>query len=167
MGNEQKVVKKEISFSVIIPAYNAEKTIVRAVDSVLGQSLPALEVIVVDDGSKDKTWAVLQELKQKIPTLAPVQNNGPHGFGRAVIYGLNHMKGDACTIMMADASDAPSDAVKYWHLLGQGYDCAFGSRFVAGGEVIDYPRVKLFVNRIANALVRGILGSILGSSRRR
>jgi len=58
-------------------------------------------------------------------------------------------------IMMADASDAPADAVKYWRLLNdQGYDCAFGSRFIKGGEVIDYPRVKLFVNRLANFFVR-------------
>ena len=55
---------------------------------------------------------------------------------------------------MADASDSPDDAVKYWHLLNQGYDCAFGSRFVKGGEVVDYPWVKLKVNRLANFLVR-------------
>ncbi len=57
-------------------------------------------------------------------------------------------------IMMADASDSPNDAIKYWRLLNEGYDCAFGSRFVEGGQVIDYPRVKLFVNRLANFLVR-------------
>jgi dolichol-phosphate mannosyltransferase len=39
-------------------------------------------------------------------------------------------------------------------LLNEGYDCAFGSRFVKGGQVVDYPRLKLFVNRIANYLVR-------------
>jgi dolichol-phosphate mannosyltransferase len=83
-----------------------------------------------------------------------VRNLGPNGFGRAVIYGLNHMKGDACTIMMADASDSPEDAVKYWRLLNEGWDCVFGSRFVKGGQVIDYPRVKLWVNRLANFLVR-------------
>jgi dolichol-phosphate mannosyltransferase len=44
--------------------------------------------------------------------------------------------------------------VKYWELLNEGYDCAFGSRFVKGGEVIDYPRVKLLVNRLANFFVR-------------
>jgi dolichol-phosphate mannosyltransferase len=114
----------------------------------------AHEIVVVDDGSRDRTWAVLQELKRSIPTLAPVQNPGPNGFGRAVTYGLNQMKGDACVIMMADASDSPEDAVKYWGLLNEGWDCAFGSRFVKGGKVVDYPRVKLWVNRLANFLVR-------------
>ena len=63
------------------------------------------------------------------------------------------MKGDAVVVMMADASDSPTDAVKYWRLLNdQGYECVFGSRFVKGGKVVDYPKVKLFVNRIANLL---------------
>jgi len=113
------------------------------------------EIVVVDDGSKDSTWAVLQSLKTEIPTLAPMQNPGPHGFGRAITYGLNAMKGDACVIMMADASDSPSDAINYWRLLNdQGYECAFGSRFIKGGQVIDYPGVKLLVNRLANFLVK-------------
>jgi len=112
------------------------------------------EIVVVDDGSHDRTWEVLQELQTSVPSLVPVKNMGPHGFGRAVIFGLNQMKGDACVIMMADASDDPEDAVKYWHLLNQGYECVFGSRFVKGGRVVDYPRIKLYVNRLANFLVR-------------
>jgi dolichol-phosphate mannosyltransferase len=45
--------------------------------------------------------------------------------------------------------------VKYWHLLNdRGFDCAFGSRFVRGGRVVDYPRVKLFVNRLANLFIK-------------
>ena len=90
----------------------------------------------------------------RCPTLAPVQNPGPHGFGRAVVHGLNHSKGDACVIMMADASDSPEDAVRYWRLLNEGWECVFGSRFIEGGRVIDYPRVKLFINRLANLFIK-------------
>lgn len=144
-------------YSIVIPAHNEEESLPPTLHALYAEMVRAgvpHEIVVVDDGSKDRTWAVLQELKQQIPTLAPVQNTPPNGFGRAVICGLNHMKGDACTIMMADASDSPADAVKYWRLLNEGWDCAFGSRFVKGGEVIDYPRVKLYVNRLANFLVR-------------
>jgi dolichol-phosphate mannosyltransferase len=64
------------------------------------------------------------------------------------------MHGDACAIMMADASDAPGDAVKYWRLLNDGWDCVFGSRFIKGGQVADYPRLKLFINRLANFFIK-------------
>ena len=144
-------------YSVVIPAHNEEEslppTLLAIYETFARENIPH-EIVVVDDGSKDRTWAVLQELKESIPTLVPVQNTGPNGFGRAVIFGLNHFRGDACVIMMADASDDPSDAVAYWHLLNQGHECAFGSRFVKGGKVVDYPRIKLLVNHLANLLVR-------------
>ncbi len=144
-------------FSVVIPARDEEESLPSTVEDIVttfnAAGVPH-EVVVVDDGSRDRTWAVLQDLKTKFPTLAPVQNTGQNGFGRAVVRGLDAARGDAVVIMMADASDSPRDAVHYWQLLNDGYDCAFGSRFVDGGEVVDYPRLKLFVNRIANALVR-------------
>ena len=144
-------------FSVVIPARDEEASLpptLRAIHAAFTRAGLPHELIVVDDGSKDSTWAVLQSLRSEIPTLAPVQNPGPHGFGRAIVYGLNHMRGDAVVIMMADASDSPADAVRYWHLLNEGYECAFGSRFIRGGKVLDYPRVKLLVNRLANLFIR-------------
>ncbi|MSU50232.1 MAG: glycosyltransferase family 2 protein [Opitutus sp.] len=145
-------------FSVVIPARDEEESLPSTIEDIAttfsAEGIPH-EIVVVDDGSRDRTWAVLQELKVKFPTLAPTQNgSGAHGFGRAIIWGLDRSHGDAVVIMMADASDAPTDAVTYWRILNEGKDCAFGSRFVEGGEVIDYPRVKLLVNRIANFLVR-------------
>ena len=144
-------------FSVVLPARDEEASLpptLRAIYAAFTSAGIPHELIVVDDGSKDSTWAVLQSLRSEIPTLAPVQNPGPHGFGRAIVYGLNHMRGDAVVIMMADASDSPADAVRYWHLLNEGYECAFGSRFIRGGQVRDYPRVKLLVNRLANLFIR-------------
>jgi len=88
--------------------------------------------------------------------MAPVKNEGLHGFGRAVICGLDHMKGDAVVIMMADESDDCRAVVQYWQELSKGYDCVFGSRFMKGGGVIDYPRLKLMLNRIANFFVKTV-----------
>ena len=142
--------------SVVIPARDEEEALIPTVRhlnlELKLQGVPH-EIVVVDDGSKDRTWQVLEDLKREIPELAPVQNTGMNGFGRAIICGLDHSKGDAVVIMMADESDDVRDAARYWKLLQEGHDCVFGSRFVKGGGVIDYPRIKLMVNRLANLCV--------------
>jgi dolichol-phosphate mannosyltransferase len=143
--------------SVIIPARNEEGCIratVEHLDLELRLNRIPHEIIVVDDGSTDRTRAILDEVEQSIPALRPLTNPGPHGFGRAIIYGLDHMKGDAGTIMMADESDDPRDVVRYWNALNEGYDAVFGSRFIKGGGVIDYPWVKLRLNRLFNRMIR-------------
>ncbi len=144
-------------YSIIIPARDEEGCIESMVEKLhVELRLRAIEheIVVVDDGSKDATWAKLTALKERIAELNPVQNPGPHGFGRAIVYGLDHMHGDAVAIMMADESDDTRDAVRYWEELNKGYDCVFGSRFIKGGGVIDYPRIKLLVNRMANFFIR-------------
>src|SRR4051812_35346286 len=73
------------------------------------------EIVVVDDGSKDHTWEILKATKKRVPVLRPVQSSPPHGFGRAVIAGLEQMRGDAVVIMMADESDDCRDVVRYWN----------------------------------------------------
>lgn len=144
-------------FSVVMPARNEEESLPGTLEHLhLELSLNQVphEIVVVDDGSTDKTWQVLQDLCRKISVLRPIQNNGQHGFGRAVAFGLNHIQGDAAVIMMADESDDARDAVRYWKLLNEGWDCVFGSRFIAGGGVIDYPKTKLLFNRLANFVIR-------------
>jgi dolichol-phosphate mannosyltransferase len=144
-------------FSVVIPARDEEKSLPSMLEHLhleLTLNQVPHEIVVVDDGSKDRTWEVLQQLKAKIPVLRPIRNTGEHGFGRAVVSGLRHIQGDAAAIMMADESDDARDVVRYWKLLNEGWDCVFGSRFIKGGGVIDYPRLKLFINRLANLFIR-------------
>jgi dolichol-phosphate mannosyltransferase len=143
--------------SIVIPAPDEEGCIASTVQHLhveLDLRKVPHEIIVVDDGSSDNTWAVLQEQQHHVPALRPVQNTGLHGFGRAIALGIEHMRGDALVLMMADESDDCRDVVLYWKKLNEGYDCVFGSRFVKGGGVIDYPVVKLFVNRLANFFIR-------------
>ncbi|MFO1486241.1 MAG: glycosyltransferase family 2 protein [Verrucomicrobiaceae bacterium] len=145
--------------SVIIPARDEEGCIeatVRHLHLELSLQNVPHEIVVVDDGSSDRTWAILNDLKSVVPELSPVQNTGQHGFGRAITKGIDSMQGDAAVIMMADESDDPRDVVRYWKLLNEGWDCVFGSRFIKGGGVIDYPWLKLRINRLANFLIRVI-----------
>lgn len=143
--------------SVVIPARDEEGCIAATVEHLhieLQLHDVPHEIVVVDDGSSDRTWAILSGLRARRPELVPVQNTGEHGFGRAIICGLNHIRGDAVVIMMADESDDCRDVVRYWRLLDEGWECVFGSRFIRGGGVIDYPRHKLFFNRLANFFIR-------------
>lgn len=147
--------------SVVIPARDEEGCIASTVEHLHVElrlhSVPH-EIIVVDDGSTDATWERLQDACNRVPTLRPIENTGAHGFGRAIICGLDHVQGDAVVIMMADESDDSRDVVRYWELLNQGWDAVFGSRFVKGGGVIDYPWVKMRVNRLANFFIRILFG---------
>jgi len=182
--------------SVIIPARDEEGCIASTVEHLhLELELRGVphEIVVVDDGSTDRTWQILQAEAKRLnapspqvsgfksppsdPLPAPcstlpasptshsspvtrhrilhcVQNPAPHGFGRAITLGLDSMTGDATVIFMADESDDCRDVVRYWEKLNEGYDCVFGSRFMKGGGTIDYPPIKLFLNRLANAFVR-------------
>ena len=143
--------------SVVIPARDEEGCISATIEHLHVElrlhNVPH-EIIVVDDGSTDRTWELLLELQKRLPQLRPVQNTGLHGFGRAVIFGLDHMAGDAAVIMMADESDDCRDVVRYWEELNKGHDCVFGSRFMKGGGTIDYPWLKLALNRMANTFLR-------------
>ena len=143
--------------SIVIPARNEEGAIpstLRHLHVELSLRKVPHEIVVVDDGSTDGTWSVLKTIAEEIPEVRPVQNPGLNGFGRAIQHGLNVMKGDAVVIMMADESDDCRDVVRYWEVLNEGYDCVFGSRFMRGGGVIDYPWIKLFLNRCFNLFIR-------------
>jgi len=143
--------------SIVIPARDEEGCIastVRHLNVELRIHGIKHEIVVVDDGSTDRTSSILQSLVPDIPELVVVRNEGPHGFGRAIQKGLEAFSADAVVIMMADESDDCRDVVRYWHELNKGVDCVFGSRFISGGGVIDYPRLKYLLNRMANAFIR-------------
>jgi dolichol-phosphate mannosyltransferase len=143
--------------SVVIPARDEAECIASTIKHLhLELSLQNVphEIVVIDDHSADSTWELLQTLAADIPSVRPIRNSRASGFGRALTLGLEEMRGDAVVIMMADESDDCRDVVRYWHKLNEGFECVFGSRFIKGGAVIDYPPIKLFVNRLANRFLR-------------
>lgn len=143
--------------SIVIPAQNEEGCLASTIQHLnVELRLRAVphQIVVVDDGSTDRTWEILLQQAKLVPELTPFQNTGENGFGRAIQFGLDHASGDAVVIMMADESDDCRDVVRYWEKLNEGFDCVFGSRFMKGGGVIDYPSFKLLLNRFANFSVR-------------
>ena len=145
------------TLSVVIPARDEEGRVGATVEHLYVElRLQGIEheIVVVDDGSTDGTWETLRSAALRIPSLRPIQNTGEHGFGRAVRFGLEQARGDAMVVMMADESDDCRDVVRYWEALNEGWDAVFGSRFARGGGVVDYPKHKLILNRMANLFLR-------------
>jgi dolichol-phosphate mannosyltransferase len=158
-SENQKRVKV---FSIVIPAYNEEDCIIPTVQSVsqlLEKEGITYEILVVNDNSRDQTERVLQQLSSENRKVRYINNYYPNGFGFAVRCGLENFSGDAVAIVMADSSDSPENIVDYYYKLQEGYDCVFGSRFIRGGQVIDYPTHKLFVNRLANLFIQILFSS--------
>lgn len=150
-----------MTLSVLIPAHNEEGIIAKTANDVYNALLHngvSHEILVVNDGSTDNTEKILSDLSKTIPTLRCINNLSPNGFGLAVRKGLENIKGDAVCIMMADESDSPEDLIMYYKKLKEGYDCVFGSRFIKGAKLIDYPAHKLILNRIGNHLIRLLIG---------
>jgi len=146
-----------MKLSVVIPARNEVGAIgatLNAVVQALEREKIDYEILVVDDSSTDGTAAAVAAVAADNERINSLRSHYSQGFGLAVRAGLERFSGDAVVIMMADGSDDPEDLVGYYHLLEDGYDCAFGSRFVHGADVTGYPRFKLVLNRIVNWAIR-------------
>jgi dolichol-phosphate mannosyltransferase len=151
------IARNALKISVIVPAHNEERNVSRTLSALAeafnGDGIP-FELLVVNDNSRDDTMAVVLECARDIPQVRLVHNAGPNGLGRAIRCGLAHYTGDVVAIVMADSSDAPEDVVRCYRKIEEGFDCAFGSRFIDGSKVTAFPPVKLVANRIVNNLMR-------------
>ena len=148
--------------SVVIPARNEEGSIVETLESITSvltrENIPR-EIVVVDDASSDGTAALIRDFGARDPSVRLVTNTGRNGFGMAIRMGLEAAKGEIVTVMMADLSDSAEDLVGYYRTLRDtDYDCVFGSRFMKGSKIIDYPSHKLILNRFANFFIRVLFG---------
>jgi len=146
-----------LKLSILIPAHNEEGSIRKTCISIINcleEKLIDYEILVVNDCSSDSTENILIDLSRRFRSLWYINNPPPNGFGYAVRRGLASFKGDAVCIVMADLSDSPEDIVKYYNKLQEGYECVFGSRFIKGSRIFDYPKFKLIINRLANFFIR-------------
>jgi dolichol-phosphate mannosyltransferase len=146
-----------MKLSVVMPAQNEEGSVGATVEGVvaaLEREQIDYEVIVVNDDSEDSTEAVVAAIGAENPRVRCHRSHHERGFGNAIRAGLDVFQGDAVAIVMADASDDPEDLIRYHQLLEDGWDCAFGSRFMPGARVYDYPRLKYVINRLANQFIR-------------
>ena len=143
-----------MSLSIIIPARNEELNIVKSINSlrrILKNSIN-YEVLVIDDFSTDSTYEAVKNIKTK---NILVHKNHSKGLGGAINLGIKKAKKEYIVFFMADSSDSPKDLLKYYcSIRASGVDAIFGSRFIKGSKVVDYPKFKLLLNRSANNAIK-------------
>lgn len=154
--------KENIFFSILIPAHNEEGCIAATCAAIIDrfdrEAITDYEILVVNDNSKDRTEEVLRQLSSRYPVMRYVNNTLPNGLGFAVRMGLKEYRGDTVAIVMGDLSDSPEDVLAYYRHLKSGAECVFGSRFIKGSKIIDYPKHKYILNRGANWFIRVLFG---------
>jgi len=145
------------SVNIIIPLKNEEKGIKNLIEKltpVLDRIEKKINISLIDDYSSDQTWNILKQYEEKINYVKVYKNENATGFGNALKVGIDKNLDDAIIVFMGDCSDDPNNIIDYIKYLDEGYDCVFGSRFIKGSKLNDYPLVKLIFNRLANNFIR-------------
>ncbi len=140
-----------MKISVIIPCYNEEKFINRIVDDILKKNKDlSLEIIVIDDASKDKTQEIINEFKDKKIINKALFNETNKGKGFCIRRGIDVSNGDIIIIQDADLEYDPSEYKKLLNpILLNKADVVFGSRFIGS----DNKRVLYFWHRVGNYIL--------------
>ena len=149
-----------MKLSIIIPVRNEGNVISKTLD-LITNSMNEIdyEVVVINDFSDDDTC---KKVEEKINTNSKIKlyNNSKKGLGGTINLGIEKSEGEAVCIMMADMSDDIDDLKKYYQLIQKkDISAVFGSRFIKGSNVSEYPLKKLFLNRIFNYLTKFICAS--------
>ncbi|MBE5839042.1 glycosyltransferase family 2 protein [Butyrivibrio sp.] len=123
--------------SVIIPAYNEEEIIpktVSTIDGVLNDANIAHELLFINDGSKDRTWEIIEEAASKNKNVKGVCFSRNFGKESAVFAGLSQATGDCCVVIDCDLQHPPEKIVEMYRLWEQGYEIVEGVKTSRGSE---------------------------------
>ena len=147
--------------SVIIPAYNEEKSIsntLLAVDNYLSKQNYSYEILVVNDGSKDKTGKIVENFKNLIKNLRLIDNQSNRGKGYVVRRGMLEAKGQYRLFMDADNATSVEHLEKIWPFLKEGFEVVIGSRDrkdAAGAkQAVSQSFLKRQLGNSANLLIQ-------------
>jgi dolichol-phosphate mannosyltransferase len=146
-----------MSLSIIIPCRNEDKNIESTVSEILKflkNRLGEFEINIINDFSTDNTLSKIKKISE-VEKKVKIYNNQVKGLGGAINLGLKHSSYKYITVVMADSSDYPVDILNYYNEINNNeLDAVLGSRFISGSQVENYPKIKLFFNRIFNYLVK-------------
>ena len=149
-------------YSIVIPAYNEAARIMGALEAVLAcirQRGWNAEVVVVDDGSRDKTAEIVQAFAANAPELRMLQNPGNRGKGSSVRNGVLHSLGEVVMLTDADLSAPIEEADGLLAAIAGGADIAIGSRWLERTrQSIRQPLYRQFFGRCFNVVTHAVMG---------
>ena len=140
--------------SIILPAYNEEENICRAVErlsAVLAPEKISWELVFVNDGSRDRTWYRISETARENGHITGVSFSRNFGKEAAIMAGLACARGDCCVVMDCDLQHPPETVVEMLHLWQQGYEVVEGVKRSRGKE----SRVHAFMAGVFYRLMSG------------
>ena len=123
--------------SVILPSYNEEKMIAKATErmaEILQPEKIDYELLFIDDGSRDGTWAQINEAAEKDSHVVGVHFSRNFGKEAAMFAGLEQAKGDCCVVIDCDLQHPPEKIVEMYRLWEQGYEVVEGIKEDRGEE---------------------------------
>jgi dolichol-phosphate mannosyltransferase len=144
---------------VVIPTYNEAENLRLITDRVRG-AVPSVDILIADDNSPDGTGAIADELASQDPQIHVLHRPGKQGLGAAYVAGFGWARErgyDAVVEMDADGSHAPEELPRLLDALRDA-DAVLGSRWVAGGAVVNWPAHRHLISRGGNLYTRLALG---------
>jgi len=147
-----------ILLSILIPVRNEEENVnIISKEIITKISIQSYEILFINDFSEDNTEREL--IKLNTPNTKVVYyNNIKKGLGGAIDLGIQKSRGDYVCIMMSDSSDTVEDLNTYYNIISNyNLDAVFGSRFIKGGKTVNYPLLKMILNRMGNLLAKFLL----------
>ncbi|WP_353828429.1 polyprenol monophosphomannose synthase [Agromyces sp. SYSU T0242] len=151
---------------VVIPTYDERENLGPIVRRVRA-AVPACSVLVVDDGSPDGTGEVADQLAASDPAVHVLHRHGKDGLGAAYLAAFDWALGrgyDPIVQLDADGSHLPEELPSLLEALeardgaGRTPDVVIGSRWVAGGSVVNWPRRRVWLSKVGSAYSRLLLG---------
>ena len=148
--------------SILIPVRNEQEN-VHIISNEIENKIENknYEIVFINDFSEDNTLNELSNLSKSNNKIIYF-NNSRKGLGGAIDLGIQKSNGKFICIMMSDSSDTVEDLNFYYRVISsENLDAVFGSRFIKGGKVVNYPKIKLILNRFGNLLAKLLIWSDL------
>lgn len=161
------MAEKKLKLSIIIPAYNEEKTVGKVIEKLDALSLPGIEkeILVVNDGSKDKTSEVVKACAQKIKSIVFLDHPKNMGKGAAVQTGIKNATGDILMIQDADLEYNPSDIPKLLEpILSGKVKVVYGTRLRIKQVFFGENKNSFFLHFFGNKFLSLVTTILYGSS---